>query len=184
MQSSSPKAQYGMTVIELMFALAIAAILVGFASSSVSAVVYASRTSSGLASLVTAITQSRTVATSSEIDVVLCPSSDGASCTSGYHWEDGWIAFQATHGGNDRSSDEPIVLRQQALPAKVHLITTKGRTRLRVQPGGGNGGSNATFTFCDGRGPHAASAYAMSNVGNLRAIEPVPENVAMACSAL
>ncbi len=64
----------------------------------------------------------------------------------------GWIAFAATHTGSDRTADEPVLVRQQALPRKVHLVTSAGRTRVRFQPSGGNAGSNVTFTFCDGRG--------------------------------
>jgi type IV fimbrial biogenesis protein FimT len=183
MQPSSAKSFSGISAIELLFVLAILAIVCTFATSSVSAAINAARSNNGLASLVAAITRARTIAASSETDVVLCPSSDGNSCATGFHWEDGWIAFQATHGGNDRERDEPIVLRQAALPTKVHLVTTKGRTRLRFQANGGNAGSNATFTFCDGRGARAASAYAMSNTGNLHATQPDPTNVAEACAS-
>jgi len=113
---------------------------------------------------------------------VMCPSVDGASCAAGYHWEKGWIAFPATHAGSSRTADEPVLLRQEALPAKVHLVTSAGRTRVRFQPSGGNAGSNITFTFCDGRGPKAASAYAMANNGSLHATAADPANVAAACA--
>ena len=182
MQHSSAIRQTGVTLIELMFALAIIGILLGFASNGVSAAMNASRTSNGFSSLLASLTRARSIAANSEVDVVLCPSIDGASCAVGDHWENGWIAFQAMHGGSDREADEPILLRQEALLPKVHLVTTKGRTRIRFQPNGGNAGSNATFTFCDGRGARAAQAYAMSNPGNLRATAPEAANVAEACS--
>jgi len=181
MQPISPKAQSGITVIELMFALAIAAILFGFATSSVSAAVNAARTSSGFSSLLASLTRARSIAANAGVEVVLCPSSDGTSCADGYHWENGWIAFQSTHGRGDREADDPILLQQGALPPKVRLITTAGRTRIRFQASGGNVGSNVTFTFCDGRGALAAQAYAMSNAGNLHAAVMIPENVAEAC---
>ncbi len=107
----------------------------------------------------------------------LCPSNDGVACASGYHWEGGWIAFAATHAGSDRTADEPILLRQPALPSKVHLITSAGRTRVRFQPSGGNAGSNVTFTFCDGRGAASASAYAMANNGALHSTTVDPTYV-------
>jgi len=167
-----------------MFALAVTAILVGLASSSVSAAVNASRTSSGLASLLSSITRVRGIAGNEGVEVVMCPSSNGTSCSDGYHWESGWIAFQPTQGATDRSPADPIVLRQEALATKVRLITSSGRTRIRFQPSGGNLGSNATFTFCDGRGARAAQAYAMSNAGNLHTTAPDPENVTEACAIL
>ena len=184
MQPSSPKAQSGITVVELMFALAIAAILFGFATSSVSAAVNAARTSSGFSSLLASLTRARSIAANAGVEVVLCPSSDGTACSDEYHWEHGWIAFQATHGRSDRESDDPILLQQGALPTPVHLTTTAGRTRIRFQASGGNVGSNVTFTFCDGRGAKAAQSYAMSNPGNLRGIPPEPDTVAQACGGV
>ena len=181
MQPSSPKAQSGISVIEMMFALAIAAILFGFATSSVSAALDAARTSSGLTGLLTTLSTARSVAANTEKDVILCPSSDGITCARGDHWEDGWIAFQVLHTGSERQTDDPIVLRQGPL-SKVHLVSTKGRTRIRFQPYGSSAGSNVTFTFCDGRGARAASSYAMSNPGNLRAVALDPANVAEACT--
>ncbi len=109
---------------------------------------------------------------------------DGSSCVAGYRWENGWIAFAATHTGSDRTTDEPILLRQEALPQKVHLITSAGRTRVRFQASGGNAGSNVTFTMCDGRGPAAAKAYAMANNANLHATPIDSAYVADACTGL
>lgn len=184
MQPSSAKSISGITVIELLFALAAIAILAGFTGNAVSAAINAARTSNGLASLIAALTRARSDAANGGIEVVLCPSSDGNSCSAGYHWENGWIAFQATHGTAEREADEPILQYRQALPAKVHLVSTVGRTRIRFQPSGGNLGSNATFTFCDGRGARAAQAYAMSNAGNLHATPPEAANVEEACAGL
>jgi len=180
MQRSS-KAQSGITVIELMFALAIAATLFGFATSSVSAMVNAAHTSSGFSSLLASLTRARSIAANAGVEVVLCPSNDGSSCAEGFHWENGWIAFQSMHGRSERESDDPILLQQGALPPKVHLATTAGRTRIRFQSSGGNVGSNVTFTFCDGRGAKAAQAYAMSNAGNLHGVTADENNVVNAC---
>ena len=181
MQPSSPKTNAGITLIELMFALAVVAILCGFASRGVSAAVNASRTSNGLSSLVASLTRARSAAGNYGVEVVLCPSSDGTSCSDGFHWENGWIAFQPQDGATDRGPTDPILLRQEALPDKVHLVTSTGRTRIRFQPSGGNVGSNVTFTFCDGRGERAAQAYAMSNAGNLHVLAPEPNNIFEAC---
>ena len=167
--------QNGMTLLELVSALAVVAVIAVWESRGASAAFYASRTSSGLASMMAALTQARSVAASTEVDVVLCPSADGETCHAGYHWEGGWIAFQATKPGSNRVAGEPLVLSQPAFPPKVHLITSAGRTRIRFQGNGGNVGSNATFTLCDGRGAHSATAYAMA---------ADPGNVALACAGL
>ena len=182
MRPQSSKYQAGLTLIELLFTVAIVAILATFASRSVSAAVNASRSSSGVASLVATLTRASSSAANTGVKVVMCPSIDGENCIAGDHWEHGWIAFVATQGGSERRADDPIVFRQGALPPKVRLVSTAGRTRLHFQPNGGSVGSNVTFTFCDGRGPKKASAYAMGNAGHLHATAPTPANVENACA--
>ncbi len=173
--------QYGFTLIELAIALAIVAILATIGTQSFASVLHAARASSAGSSLLESLTLARSAAASHEVDVVLCPSSDGTSCTAGFHWESGWIAFADIHEDGERSADEPIVHVQAALGAKVHLITSSGRTRIRFQPNGGNAGSNATFTLCDGRGPTRATAFVMANSGNLHGATPKAETVTEAC---
>lgn len=182
MDTRSRKRQAGVTLIELVVVVVIVAVVMAFATRMASAAINAARTSNGVSSLYASLTRARSFAATAAVDVVLCPSTNGTTCAPGYHWENGWIAFPATHAGSDRSADEPIVLRQEALPPKVHLITSPGRTRVRFQPSGGNAGSNATFTFCDGRGPKSATAYAMANYGTLRAVTAEPERITQACS--
>jgi type IV fimbrial biogenesis protein FimT len=50
------------------------------------------------------------------------------------------------------------------------------------QPNGGNAGSNATFTLCDGRGAARASTVVLANDGRLRRGRPTPA-AARACLA-
>jgi len=182
MQANRTTQQIGFTLVEMVFVVAIVAVLGGIASSSVSAAIHAARGSNGLASFVASLTRARSSAANAGVEIVLCPSLDGAACASGDHWENGWIAFAATHGGSERQPGDPILLRQDALPPKVHLVSTSGRTRIHFQPSGGSVGSNVTFTLCDGRGAAKASAYAMGNNGNLHAIAPTSANVAEACA--
>jgi type IV fimbrial biogenesis protein FimT len=184
MRNAQPHNQAGITLIELVVAIAIIALLATFATQGATRAIYASRTAGGLASLIASLTRARSVAASTEIDVVLCPSVDGETCSAGYHWERGWIAFQATKPGSNHVADEAIVVRESALASNVHLITSPGRTRIRFQGNGSNAGSNATFTLCDGRGPRSATAYAMANNGNLHATAADPGNVALACAGL
>jgi type IV fimbrial biogenesis protein FimT len=176
--------QRGVTLIELVCVIAVVAIVAAFAARGASAAINAARASNSVSNLFASLTRARSFAATAGVDVVLCPSTNGTSCASGYHWEGGWIAFPAIHAGSDRTSDEPILVRQEALPSKVHLITSVGRTRVRFQPSGSNAGSNVTFTICDGRGAKSASAYTMANNGTLRSAQTDPTNVGQACTGL
>jgi len=176
--------QAGITLIELVIAIAIVALLAALAIQGVTRAIYASRSAGGLASLIASLTRARSVAASTEVDVVLCPSVDGKTCSAGFHWEEGWIAFQATKPGSNHVPGETVILHEPALAARVHLVTSAGRTRIRFQGNGSNAGSNVTFTLCDLRGPHAATAYAMANNGNLHSTAPEGAGIASACAGL
>src|SRR5690348_9462368 len=124
MDCFSQKGETGMTLLELVCAVAIVMVVAAFAATGASAAINAARTSNSVSNLFAALTRARSVAATAGVDVVLCPSSDGRTCADGYHWEIGWIAFAATHSGSDRTDDEPLLLTQAALPRKVHLVTS------------------------------------------------------------
>ena len=173
--------QSGWTLIELMIALAILGILVSYGVSTATGAIQASHSFDGRSALLASITSARQAATRRDHDVRLCPSRDGRSCLNGYHWESGWIVFEDVND-NDRVDPADLVFdRQPALAPGVHAITSVGRKSLEFQPNAGNGGSNATFTFCDRRGPAKAKAFALSNQGGMREVPTTPAAVAEAC---
>jgi type IV fimbrial biogenesis protein FimT len=182
MQPSSPKLNSGITVIELIIAIAIAATLGLFTINGIASIVHKSRASFAGIQLVDSLTRARTLAITRESDVVLCPSSDGAHCSGGDRWESGWIAFGDITEDGERRGNEPLLIAQGSLGAKTHLISTQGRTRLRFQPTGSNGGSNVTFTLCDGRGPTFAVSWILSNTGNVRSAPAIAAAADLACS--
>ncbi len=53
--------------------------------------------------------------------------------------------------------------------------------RIQFQPNGSNAGSNATFTFCDRRGPRRALSLVMNNRGDMREQAASATAVAAAC---
>jgi len=183
MQSNSPKSAAGITLVELIFALAVTAVLMSVAISGIASVVHKSRGSLAGIDLVDSLTRARSLAVIRESDIVICPSSDGSSCLKSDHWESGWIAFGDLREDGERRGDEPVLIRQEPLGAKVHLVSSQGRTRLRFQPTGSNAGSNVTFTLCDGRGAKFATAWILSNNGSLRSAPATTAAADVACSA-
>jgi type IV fimbrial biogenesis protein FimT len=183
MQPSKSSSAAGFTLIGLVISIAIAAILAMLLVSAVGAA--AAKVNAGVAEarLVTSLERARTIAISGDSDIVMCPSSDGTHCSAGDHWESGWIGFADRGENGQRNDDEPIILREVALAAGMHLVSTKGRTHLRFQAVfGGNGGSNVTFTFCDTRGPRAAKSWVLANNGRLHSTPAKPANIAAACA--
>ena len=171
----------GWTLIELCIVLAVLGVLVAFGIGSLNGARHAANGSAARTGLLASLVQARNAAALREQDVVLCPSADQQSCAATHHWERGWIVFVDYDDNRARGPDEPLVHGHRALASGIGLVTSSGRRSLDFQPNGGNAGSNATFTLCDGRGPARATAFAMSNAGGLRSVKPSATAVVDAC---
>lgn len=171
----------GLTLIELLIVVAVLAVLFGVAMPSYGAFTEGARAGAAKSALLASLTSSATRAAVTGQHAVLCPSRDGDSCTGEPDWSFGWIAF--LDGNNNRSHDagESLILHEPALPGRVRLRSTIGRTRIVFQPNGGNAGSNVTFTLCDGRGAARAETLVLNNVGRLRSGAPSSEAIAATC---
>ena len=162
------KTQRGLTLIELMVALAVAGVLFAVAVPAFSGGLEAARSSDARAGLLASLMAASGHAAIAGVHGVLCPSLDGSSCVDSADWTTGWLVFLDSNGNRELEGGERILRIQAPLSGKVHLRSTVGRTRIVFQGNGGNAGSNVTFTLCDGRGPSRARALIMSNTGSLR----------------
>ncbi|MBB5015191.1 GspH/FimT family pseudopilin [Rehaibacterium terrae] len=171
----------GLTMIELLIALTIAAILFGVAIPAIGGAFEAARSQDARAALLGTFVEAVNKATLSGQRAVLCPSADGTACLDSADWSDGWIAFLDGDGNRERSADERLIRHQPALGGKVRLRSTEGRKRIVFQAHGGNAGSNVTFTLCDGRGPAKAQTLVLNNQGRMRYGEPSAEAIARTC---
>lgn len=171
----------GITQIELLAALAIVALLFGVAIPALSAVSEATHAMQVRTMLLATYQAALTGAARSNTRATLCPSRDGNHCIGGIDWSEGWIAFVDRDGDRERHADEPILAQQGALPGKVHLHSTPGRTRIEIQASDSVAGSNVTFTLCDGRGPGRAQALVLSNKSTLRVADATSDAIASTC---
>ena len=174
--------QRGITMIELLIATSIVAILAGIAMPAFSGAFEASRSSSARAALLGSYMAAVDSATMSGSHAVLCPSGDGSACLGNPDWSSGWIVFLDSDGDREHQVGEPIVARHAALEGKVRLRSTIGRTKIVIQPSGGNAGSNVTYTLCDGRGAAMAETLVLSNRGFLHAGVPTAAAIAATCA--
>lgn len=157
----------GFTLIELLVALGVVAVLACVALPAFSGA--AAKAHAGAAKLafgetwLTAVRHSALTGT----EVVVCPA-PGGGCEPGVDWSRGWIAFADSDGDRLQDPTERVLERVEALEGDIRLRSTPGRQRLVFQPGGGNAGSNVTFTLCRARDPESATTLVMSNEGRLR----------------
>ncbi|HEY2346456.1 MAG TPA: GspH/FimT family pseudopilin [Xanthomonadaceae bacterium] len=152
-----------MTLIEVLMALGTVAVLFGVAVPALSGASEATHAMQARTELMSSYQAALNGAVMSNARSTLCPSNDGNACSNGDDWSRGWIAFVDTNADREHQSDEPIVFRQPALPGKLRLHSTAGRTRIEIQADGSVAGSNVTFTLCDGRGATKAQSLVLSN---------------------
>ena len=175
------EAQRGLTLIELLIVVAVATLLCTVAVPALSGGLEAARGADARAALAASLAAASNRAALTGTRAVLCPSTDGRSCSDNPDWSGGWLVFLDGNANRELDPGEPVLRLQPALAGKVRLRSTVGRTRIVFQGNGGNAGSNVTFTLCDGRGPAKARALILGNTGNLRDGAATPDNLSATC---
>jgi len=129
----------GLTLIELMVAIVVLAVLIGIGVPSFRNASLGARLSAVANDLLASIQLARSEAIKRNATVKLCASTNGTSCAaSTVGWEKGWIILDAT---ND------VILAQQAAPVGFKVTQSGGTTELQFQPIG-VGATAATFKVC------------------------------------
>lgn len=115
----------GMTLMELLVTLSIAAILLTIAIPAFDSMLQRNRLATLANDLLTNLHLSRGEATRRNARVVLCKSSDGVACTNSGHWGQGWIVFHDVNN-NAQIDDGEEILRAHASIASNLVL--KGNT--------------------------------------------------------
>ena len=136
-----PASERGFTMMELLVAVSIAAVLFAIGVPMYRNASLGARLSAAANNLLASVQLARSEAIKRNVQVTLCASSDGATCAAGGGWEQGWIVV-------DTVADPDVVIqRQQNLPTGFKLTQGGGSVPLVFQPIG-IGMGTATFTAC------------------------------------
>lgn len=157
----------GFTALELVIALAIAAILLVAGVPALRQFTMQQRMRAAVSTLHSSLVLARAEAIVRTGRTVACPHSDGGPCSPVGEWHTGWQIFQDLNDDREWQSAEPLLRRVRALDG-LRILSSRHRTRLRFFPNGSAPGSNATIVFCDGRGPGAAYQLTVSPSGRIR----------------
>ncbi|WP_019021688.1 GspH/FimT family pseudopilin [Thioalkalivibrio sp. ALE23] len=166
----------GLTLIELLVALAVFITLSTVGVSSMQTLVDRSRVTATTNQLLTALHFTRSEAVRLNHTVTLCASRDGRTCT-GTDWSHGWIAYRNPHHLDQPASAEDI-LRATSLPAG-RGIEIAGNSPVRHYVSYGNAGISrrhsgalqmGTLRLC---GRHAGRNLIINAAGRPRT-EPAP----------
>ncbi|MEE4295998.1 MAG: GspH/FimT family pseudopilin [Wenzhouxiangella sp.] len=160
------KHQSGLTVIELIFVLAIVAILATIGLPAMASFVSESRLTAKTNLTMAHLQFARQAAVTHRANVVACPSDDHTTCSGGNRWDQGWVIF--IDRDNNRQADSPSDVLRVVAPEQDLLLHSAGRHRVRFQPSGAAYGTNLTIRVCDARSQAEARAIVVSNPGRVR----------------
>jgi type IV fimbrial biogenesis protein FimT len=138
-------AQSGFSLIELMTALAIFAVLLAMAAPSFREFTRSNRVTAAHNDLVTAFTLARSEALKRATPVSVCASSNGTSCTGATNWAVGWIVFTDASGTAGTVNVGDSVL--QTWPAVNSDTTLSGSVAFVQYTATGMVGTASATTF-------------------------------------
>jgi type IV fimbrial biogenesis protein FimT len=128
----------GFTLVELITAVAVLAVLVALAVPNFNDATLSARLNGFANNLVASAQVARSEAIKRNSTITLCASSDGATCAVSGGWEQGWVVL----------TDAPAVLQvQQPLPTEFKVTQTGGTANVTF-PGTVVGTTATTLTVC------------------------------------
>lgn len=169
----SQRRQSGVTLIELLVTISIAAILMAIAVPGFQDFFRRNRLDSAASDFMATLNYARSEAIRRGVPVSVCKSKDGTSCGGVHvHWEQGWIVF--TNPNNDDSvdtgSDEEILRVHETLPNGITMnANTNFTTRITYRSDGRITNTvGGTFFFCPASGTTDARQIVVNGAGRAR----------------
>ena len=159
---------HGFTLLELMVALAVLAILVTLGVPSFAGLVRSTREANAYHLVTTSFAAARVAAVKHGVPVTVCPSNDGTTCRSDLVWEEGWILYRDPDRAQHPTSPDEVLQRLDGIGPGVTLRGTSGRMRVRFTPRGWAHGSNISLRLCETRHAQLLGRIVVNNGGRAR----------------
>ena len=178
-----PRHARGITLIELITTLAVAGISLAILLPSWAGLSNRSQISSTANQLLTHLRYARNEAVTRNLNISLCPSDDGASCSRDPGgWQRGYLIFVDQDGDRSRSAAETLLRAQGAQRPPLLLHSTAGRPAIRFRPDGAAWSTNTTFSVCLGDNPDSNRAVVLYGTGRARVDRRLPRNRPVTCT--
>jgi type IV fimbrial biogenesis protein FimT len=173
----------GITLVELMVAVAIAGILTSLAIPSFNHMRASSSMATSLNLFLAQLHLARSTAITRERHITLCPTTDSTTCSDdSSDWAGGYLVFDDRNRNAERDSSEEIISHSSLSPGEIRISSSRYRNRISFQSQGRAWFSNATIHFCHNQHPDLNRKIIISNNGRVRK-EKVPPHVPMKCSS-
>jgi len=161
------KKNSGFTLLELVIVVAVVAIIMTIAIPSMSTFNKNDRLTTNINKLIGQLAYARSEAVKLSQRVVICTSSDFASCSGSSDWEDGWIMFiDATPNGAVDGTE--TVLRVEQPLGGNQTLTPSTFTSQVTYDNRGFSTSTGSFLLCDDRNGDFGKTINISNTGRVR----------------
>ena len=164
------KKNSGFTLLEILIALALIAILTALAIPSMRAFSQNDRLTTNINTMIGHLAYARSEAVKRHAQVSICISNDTVGCTGG-NWEDGWIVYvdADANGTYDAATVNEDILRvNQALDGNNTLAPTAAYTTQVTYDNRGFVTATGGFLLCDDRTGDFGKTITISNTGRVR----------------
>lgn len=161
----------GFTLIELMIAVALVAILLATAVPALDDFTNNSRQTGAINDFVSAMHLARNTAITTNSRVTMCPSAGGANCEL-TGWNSGWIVFRDANSNGNRDAGETIVTAAVSVD-RLTIQSGEFPQFLMYRPNGramtvAVTGNSGEFSVCDDRGAEHAKVVLVDLSGRPR----------------
>jgi type IV fimbrial biogenesis protein FimT len=175
-RNAAPSSVAGFTLLELLVALVLVAILASLAVPTFETSVQRTRHQAGLNNVIGMLSLARGEAVSRSVPVTVCVSADAATCDgAATTWESGWLVFEdngagggTARNGKREAGEELINIGEPARRTiSIRTVNFPSGRFVTFDPVG-MVGSRGTFVVCDERGTTHASALVLNISGQAR----------------
>ncbi len=170
----------GFTLVELIITLILISLVVLSGISGWQEIAGRIHTLSSINKLIHAVYNARSHAMISGSEVVLCPTSDGTSCQTDSHWENGWMVFRNDDGDSPPHPDADESVLQISGPS-AHLQINANRSAFVMRPFGLRS-TNGTLIFCNRNGSTPPRALIISYTGKPRTSSTYARGGSLPCA--
>mgnify|MGYP001819804092 FL=1 len=179
----------GLTLLELLVAIAIAALLIAIIVPPMQGLIARARIASAINGLSSLMTYARSEAIAHNRRITLCPTTDRSGCASAGDWKHGAMVFADSNGNRRRDDDEPL-LKYSSMNGLLEIFSgsspgESGQSRNRVDfsPSGSAAGYTISIRFCAPGNAAPGRILLLQNSGRIRLSERESDGSLPDCEA-
>ena len=158
----------GLSLMELMVVMGLAALMAGMAVASFGPVVQQRQLQAAAEALVADLRMARSEAIKRSAVVTVCSSIDGVACTDSANWHQGWIVFLDRDANQQRDASETLIRVQEATAGLASVASTVPRNdkaAFSYQPTGWAKAASQTLLFTHERPQVLSRVVCISSQG-------------------